>query len=102
MFSFLELPETPRQKVPEICLAKTEMEDFRGTKEKFSWWWLYVIDETYLGMMHVVTACLKVCSMNFFTASFGKSVSLEEFDSIQTSNTQNVSSSTFNFLYFTS
>lgn len=91
MFSFIELPLPEPRKVPDKSMADTDMEDFKGTREKFSWWWLYVIDETYLGMMHVVTACLKVYSMNFFTANYGKSISLEEFDSIQTNCTNNVS-----------
>ncbi|KAK6626145.1 hypothetical protein RUM43_006450 [Polyplax serrata] len=90
MFSFIELPLPEPRKVPDKSMADTDMEDFKGTREKFSWWWLYVIDETYLGMMHVVTACLKVYSMNFFTANYGKSISLEEFDSIQTNCTNNL------------
>ena len=90
-FKFIELPEEKTDKVPEKCLVDTSMADFKGTKEKFAWLWIYVIDETYLGMMHVVTACLKISTMNFFTANYGKSITLKEFDSIQTSCTSNVS-----------
>lgn len=78
-------------KVPVKSKIDTGMIDFEGTRSRLKKWWLYVIDETYLGMMNVVKACLKLGSFNFFTASFGKHVSLEEFESVQTNCTNTVS-----------
>lgn len=89
MFSFIELPKPEEMKEREKYI--TGMEDFQGTRQHLKRWWLYVADETYLGMMHVVTACLKLNNFNFFNLNFGKHVSLEVFDSVQTDCMLNVS-----------
>lgn len=89
MFSFIELPKLEEMKRGNICV--TEMEDFQGVRHRLKKWWLYVAEQTYHGMMHVVTACLKLNNLNFFNANFGKYVTLEVFESVQTDSTQNVS-----------
>lgn len=91
MFSFVELPESPVLPAREEGLVATGMADYREVRKNLNWWWLYVLDEAYLGMMHVVTACLKLNAMSFFNTNFGKHVTLEEFESIQSGSTSNVS-----------
>ncbi|KAL0272752.1 UNVERIFIED_CONTAM: hypothetical protein PYX00_005610 [Menopon gallinae] len=90
MFSFIELPDSPSLPYRERGLITTGMLNYEEVRKNLNWWWLYVLDEAYLGMMNVVTACLKLNSMNFFSSNFGKHVTLEEFDSIQSGYTTNL------------
>lgn len=92
MFSFVQQPEHQNFCAPPKSLIETGMENFQETRNKLKWWWLYVLDETYLGMVHVVAACLSIRTLNFFTSSLGKGVSLEEFESIQNNTTTSVCS----------
>lgn len=72
--------------------VETGMEDFQGSLKYFKWINLYVVPQTHRALLFVVRECQKVAQMSLFTTSYGKNVTLSEFQEIQTQTTNNVSS----------
>lgn len=70
--------------------VKTGMMDFIIIKNLILQNNLYVIPESYQVMFLVEQECQKAENMNLFTASYGKFVILDEFESVQSQTTQNV------------
>lgn len=68
----------------------TGMEDFDTMREYFRWKSIWVIPETNRAMSIVVWNCMKVAQMSTFTTSYGKYVTLEEFEAAQLHVTDNV------------
>ncbi|XP_052743009.1 dynein axonemal heavy chain 1-like [Bicyclus anynana] len=69
--------------VPDYGRYPCDMEDFAGRLKHNQWYSLYVLMESVTCIHMVVEECLKVESMLFFTANYGRNVSLAEFDAAQ-------------------
>ncbi|CAK1542459.1 unnamed protein product [Leptosia nina] len=69
--------------VPDYGRYPCVMEDFPGRVKFNQWYSLYVLTESVSCIHLVVEECLKVESMLFYTANYGRNASLMEFDSAQ-------------------
>ncbi|KAJ8728552.1 hypothetical protein PYW07_006248 [Mythimna separata] len=84
LYNFVDVP-TPDYvaPVPKFGRYPCVMGDFHGRLEYNQWYSLYVLTESVACLHLVVDECLKVESMLFFTANFGRNASLAEFDAAQ-------------------
>ncbi|KAK4887372.1 hypothetical protein RN001_003643 [Aquatica leii] len=89
VYRFLNLKPRPVPAVPKKGMVSTGMEDFQARAEYFKWMCIWVIPETHRGMTSVVKYCMDVSAMSLFTTSYGKFVTLEEFEDIQSRATDN-------------
>ncbi|XP_025602682.2 dynein axonemal heavy chain 1-like [Athalia rosae] len=91
MFKFIiEVPtqeELPHRETGKIA---TGMTDFEKTKKFFHWVVLWVRPEIHEAMSCIVTACLKIGTTNLFISNYGKSMTLDEFEQLQTQTTVTV------------
>lgn len=90
-YKFIKFPKKYKDKVPEFGHVKTGIENFAKKREYFKWYSIYVHDETYRAMIEIVDSCLKVMQLSLFTTSYGKYVTLEEFEATQNHYINNVS-----------
>ncbi|XP_063895398.1 dynein axonemal heavy chain 1 [Helicoverpa armigera] len=84
LYNFINVP-TPDYvpPVPQYGRHPCVMEDFHGRLKYNQWYSLYVLTESVACIHLVVDECLKVESMLFFTANYGRNASLAEFDAAQ-------------------
>lgn len=75
------------------------MDNFESSLKYFRWMNIYVVPHTHRAISFVVRECQKVAQMSLFTTSYGKNVTLAEFQEIQLQTTNNVSRLVFsNFI----
>ncbi|KAF9816548.1 hypothetical protein SFRURICE_010707 [Spodoptera frugiperda] len=84
LYNFIDVP-TPDYVPPVPLFGRLPcvMEDFHGRVKYNQWYSLYVLTESVSCIHLVVDECLKVESMLFFTANYGRNASLAEFDAAQ-------------------
>ncbi|XP_022823491.1 dynein heavy chain 1, axonemal-like [Spodoptera litura] len=84
LYNFIDVP-TPDYVAPVPLYGRLPcvMEDFFGRLKYNQWYSLYVLTESVSCIHLVVDECLKVESMLFFTANYGRNASLAEFDAAQ-------------------
>ncbi|XP_050552039.1 dynein axonemal heavy chain 1 isoform X2 [Spodoptera frugiperda] len=84
LYNFIDAP-TPDYVPPVPLFGRLPcvMEDFHGRVKYNQWYSLYVLTESVSCIHLVVDECLKVESMLFFTANYGRNASLAEFDAAQ-------------------
>ncbi|XP_075982332.1 dynein axonemal heavy chain 1-like [Anticarsia gemmatalis] len=84
LYNFIDVPTKDYvAPVPDYGRYPCVMEDFHGRVEYNQWYSLYVLTESVSCIHLVVEECLKVEGMLFFTANYGRNVSLAEFDAAQ-------------------
>ncbi|XP_028156949.1 dynein heavy chain 1, axonemal-like, partial [Ostrinia furnacalis] len=84
LYNFIDVPTKDYvAPVPDYGRYPCVMEDFQGRMEYNQWYSLYVLTEAVSCIHLVVDECLKVELMLFFTANYGRNVSLAEFDAAQ-------------------
>ncbi|KAF5270064.1 hypothetical protein FQA39_LY08476 [Lamprigera yunnana] len=90
VYTFLNLmsPEVPE--VPKTGCIYTGMDDFPETSKYFHWMCIWVLPETYRAMSIVVNQCMEASMLCLFNTSYGKYVTLDEFNEIQTRTIENM------------
>ncbi|XP_073954769.1 sterile affecting ciliogenesis [Choristoneura fumiferana] len=84
LYNFINVPSKDYvAPVPDYGRYPCIMEDFAGRVKYNQWFSLYVLSEVVSCIHLVVDECLKVEGMLFFTANYGRNVSLAEFDAAQ-------------------
>ncbi|CAB3221174.1 unnamed protein product [Arctia plantaginis] len=84
IYKFIDVPTKDYvAPVPDYGRYPCIMEDFAGRRKHNMWFSLYVIREAISCIHMVVDECLKVETMLFFTANYGRNVDLVEFDAAQ-------------------
>ncbi|XP_043666184.1 dynein axonemal heavy chain 1-like [Vespula pensylvanica] len=88
VFKFLRIEfSTDEFVVPQMGKVSTDMKNFKEIKDYFHWYTLYVLPEVYEAMRCVVYECAYVSGMNLFVSNYGKSISLNEFETEQNQTT---------------
>uniref|UniRef100_A0A1Y1N5M7 Dynein heavy chain 1, axonemal n=2 Tax=Photinus pyralis TaxID=7054 RepID=A0A1Y1N5M7_PHOPY len=90
VYQFLNLTKREVPRVPITGRVATNMADFKNMREYFRWMSIWVIPETYRGMSIVHKYCMEAAVMSLFTSSYGKHVTLKEFETVQSRTTDNV------------
>uniref|UniRef100_H0V0D2 Dynein axonemal heavy chain 1 n=1 Tax=Cavia porcellus TaxID=10141 RepID=H0V0D2_CAVPO len=82
-FSYVTLPESEEEKVPEKGLVSVPKYPFREQKEDFTFVSLLTRPEVITALSKVRAKCNKVTSMSLFHSTLSKYSRLEEFEQIQ-------------------
>nr|XP_012140860.1 PREDICTED: dynein heavy chain 1, axonemal [Megachile rotundata] len=85
MFKFISwTPSVEETRVPRNGKIDTGMENFTKIQKFVHWFTLYVQEEVYHAMRCIVAECIQLSSMNLFAISYGKLITLSEFEELQT------------------
>ncbi|OAD57478.1 Dynein heavy chain 1, axonemal [Eufriesea mexicana] len=91
MFKFITwTPDVEPMRVPEKGKIDTGMKNFLKVKKYSHWISLYVHEEVYDAMVCIEKECTQVSSMNLFATSYGKQLTLSEFEDLQIQTTVTV------------
>lgn len=71
------------EKIPDKGRVDAIIEHFEEKSKYFAWYTIYVLPNSLCAMQQVIAECLKVEQMTLFTMSYGKLVTLDEFETIQ-------------------